>query len=128
VDSLNVVRTAGEKAGLVKGLGEGVLDFVALHAEGELGTDEAVDGEGGEAEDTQGEGDLSNILGLATELNEAAGLYPQHGDLVGKPGERVRAFFEVFEIGWVELVGVEAVFDGIVVATLAAAMAGNGLS
>jgi hypothetical protein len=53
--------------------------------------DEAVDGEGGEAE-----GGLAEVLGLAAELHDTAGLDTQHGDFVVEAG--ILAFFEVFEV------------------------------
>ena len=74
-----------------EGLVEGVLDGVIQLAEGELGADEAVDGEGGEAE-----GGLAEVLGLAAEFHDAAGLDAQHGDFAVEAG--IPAFFEVFEV------------------------------
>jgi len=90
-------------------------------AEELLGAGETVDGEGGEAEGTQGEGGLFKGLGLVGEFHEAAHLDAQHGDFVVEAA--VLAFFEVFEIGGVELVGVEAVLEGVAVAAGCAATA-----
>ena len=111
--------TAGVGAQFEEGLVEGVLDGVIQLAEGELGAGETVDGEGGEAEDAQGKGGLAEGLGLAGELHDAAGLDAQHGDFVVEAG--IPAFFEVFEVSGLELVGVEAVFEGVVVAAGCAA-------
>lgn len=121
-------RTIGVKTQLASDLlkchGQGILHWVALRAYDELGADETVDGEGGETEDTQGEGGFLKVLGLAAELDDAAGLDAQHGDLVDKPG--ILSFFEVFDIGRFELVGVEAVFEGVLVAARGAATAAEG--
>ena len=80
--------------------------------------------EGGNAQGADdGEGRSQVVRGLVT-VDEAAHEDAQHGDLVIEPIERDR--FEVSKIDFIEMAGIKAVLEGVIVAARGTAMGFGG--
>ncbi len=93
------------------GIGGGGDEVLGAHQAGEAG--------GGQAQDADEVGDFGEGVGGLAELDEAAGEDAQGGDLIVEAVEI--GAFQVFQLGGLELAGVEAVADSVGVAGLGAA-------
>ncbi len=118
-----------EKGHEVVIVGEGLAEGVKVAGEGATedgaGADEAGEGEGGKAEDAQEGGGIFGGGGGGGELDEAADVDAHEAGLVLEVEITVEGG-EVGEVGGGELVGVEAVFEGVGVAKRGAGMGFEG--
>jgi hypothetical protein len=110
---------------LVEGLLDHVGGFIGWLDEEALGLEQAVEAGRGQTEDTQDGECLGEVIGIATELDDAADVDAQELDFVEQAGEVGK--LQVGKIVFAELFGIEAMFDGVEVAGRGASrFAGGG--
>lgn len=111
---------------LLQRLVEGEGELILTGGEQTLGLEQAGEGVDGQAEGAQQAEALGELVQAGAELDDAADVETEQGDLVVEAGEL--AGLEGGQVGFAEVGGVEAVGDGVAVAglTAAAALGGRG--